>query len=345
MQRSAMFDIAKFLAIFLVVLGHLLNECAGDPTFLINFVHMPVLFFISGYFGTFSLKKYRTGVIVGKKVKSLLVPYLFWSGVSLAANLAIGVVQGTFDPAAVPQEASQIFLYARSVWFLAELLVSFLVFLGVHKVVQLAKKEKFAIVAQFAAWLLLSCLVPGELFAFYKFKWLYPFFLAGWMTAVNQEVAVNWLKNARKRVTAGVLSLAFPILVFAFLRENAFWEYTQFRYSSMQNILCGMLYYLISLTGIGFVMIMARWISRTGASDICAEIGTYSMDIYVIHMFIVKVIQIVYSGMEIGKVAMYAIFSGISLLIVVIIWLMSKFLFRKIGLFRIMVGLSAAAKQ
>jgi len=69
------------------------------------------------------------------------------------------------------------------------------------------------------------------------------------------------------------------------------------------------------------------------------------MDIYVIHMFIVKVIQIVFSGNGMGKAAVYGLFSGISLLIVVFIWLMSKWILRKFSLFRIMVGLPAVAKK
>jgi len=344
-QRTAIFDIAKLLAIFLVVLGHLLNECVGDPTILINFFHMPVLFFISGYFAAFSLIKYETGIIVGKKIKSLLVPYLFWSGVSLAANLALGVIKGTFAPETVLQEAASIFLYARSVWFLAELLVSFLVFLAVHEFVRRMGKPSFAVPAQFVVWLLLSCLIPGELFAFYKFKWLYPFFLAGWIVAQNRERVVNWLNSRRNGFAARIVSLTFPVLVFVFLNENAFWEYTQFTYSQPQNTLYGILYYLISLTGVGLVMTLSYWISKTGVSGICAEIGTYSMDIYVIHMFIVKVIQIVFSGNGMGKAAVYGLFSGISLLIVVFIWLMSKWILRKFSLFRIMVGLPAVAKK
>lgn len=344
-QRTAVFDIAKLLAIFLVVLGHLLNECVGDPTILINFFHMPVLFFISGYFAAFSQEKYESGIIVRKKIKSLLLPYLFWSGVSLAANLVLGMVKGSFDPAAVLQEAAQIFLYARSVWFLAELLVSFLVFLTIHELVQRTEKLCIAVPAQFAAWLLLSCMVPGEIFAFYKFKWLYPFFMVGWIVARKHERVVSWLNSRKNGFSARMVSLTFPVLVSVFLKENAFWEYTQFTYSQPQNVFYGILYYLISLTGVGFVMTLSYWISKTGVSEICSEIGTYSMDIYVIHMFIVKVIQIIFVGTGMGKFAVYALYSGISLLIVVFIWLMSKWILRKIGLFRIMVGLPPNAKK
>ena len=49
MKRIIEFDIMKGIAIYLVVLGHLLNQIAKKDIILITFCHMPAFFWISGY--------------------------------------------------------------------------------------------------------------------------------------------------------------------------------------------------------------------------------------------------------------------------------------------------------
>ena len=63
-KRQAEFDIAKGIASYLVVLGHLLGQVAKKNIILIGFCHMPVFFWISGYF----LHRTLTG-------------YSYWGGV------------------------------------------------------------------------------------------------------------------------------------------------------------------------------------------------------------------------------------------------------------------------
>lgn len=77
MQRIKYLDIAKGIAIILVVLGH--SSC---PQFLWGGVyafHMPLFFFISGCFfpPIVSLSQFR--IFVLKKVKGLYMPLLVWS--------------------------------------------------------------------------------------------------------------------------------------------------------------------------------------------------------------------------------------------------------------------------
>lgn len=72
-QRLAYFDIAKGISIICVILGHLGINNINRVVFVF---HMPLFFFISGYF--LSLKQdYVT--YIKKKVQTLLVPYYFTS--------------------------------------------------------------------------------------------------------------------------------------------------------------------------------------------------------------------------------------------------------------------------
>ncbi len=50
MERKIDFDIAKGLGAYLVVLGHVQQAVAGQCSTLITLCHMPLFFWISGYF-------------------------------------------------------------------------------------------------------------------------------------------------------------------------------------------------------------------------------------------------------------------------------------------------------
>ena len=84
-KRIKYYDLMKGIAIFLVVMGHVLAMCIRevDRAFLFKFigqVHMPIFFFISGYMtykvaehGGFALSK------LGKRVKQLMIPFFVMS--------------------------------------------------------------------------------------------------------------------------------------------------------------------------------------------------------------------------------------------------------------------------
>lgn len=71
-SRDDMFDILKGIAIIFVIMGH----CGSSPlrAFIFSF-HMPLFFFITGYF----LKIRPIGKEIGLNFKRLIVPYIFSS--------------------------------------------------------------------------------------------------------------------------------------------------------------------------------------------------------------------------------------------------------------------------
>lgn len=80
-QRDHKFDLLKGIAIYLVVMGHVLTMCIRglDAAFIFKFienVHMPVFFFISGYF---SFKQYGSRTYcppkLGKRFCQLMIPF------------------------------------------------------------------------------------------------------------------------------------------------------------------------------------------------------------------------------------------------------------------------------
>lgn len=81
MRRIEWIDTAKGMGIFLVVLGHALPGRALSATVIWAF-HMPLFFFLSGL----TAKSWSPGAApaLARGVKSLVVPYLFFSLVSIA---------------------------------------------------------------------------------------------------------------------------------------------------------------------------------------------------------------------------------------------------------------------
>ena len=73
-QRVEWVDMAKGMGIFLMVIGH-----TGIPKFASQWIysfHMPLFFFLSGYF--FTSGKYSLKVLLQRKFKTMIVPYLFF---------------------------------------------------------------------------------------------------------------------------------------------------------------------------------------------------------------------------------------------------------------------------
>ena len=108
-RRSATVDIAKGIAILLVVYGHSLRgmvyaNLLPDSSWLIptNYLvytfHMPVFFLLSGLFFRSSAKKGASSFWTGR-FKSIVYPYFLWSLIQGAFQLALagtGAVNSTF---------------------------------------------------------------------------------------------------------------------------------------------------------------------------------------------------------------------------------------------------------
>lgn len=334
-ERSINLDIAKGFAMYLVVLGHLLNQLAGDPAVIINFCHMPTMFLISGYLLSSSLRRSTPGQVLKKKLRGLLLPYLAWSAVSFAANVARMAVSGVVSCEGVTREAVDIFLYARSVWFLVQLFLAFLVFLAVF---QISRRLPIGIgVLGVAVWLCLALLLPDRLLATYKFKWLFPFFLAGYLLAEKPKLFSQVKERGLDRILMGA-SLLFPLLAAAVFRDDLFWQYTDFRYDSAVAVLYGILCCIISGLGIMLIFTIARGLSRCRLKKGCVEIGRYSMDIYVVHMLLIKFIPFPEGWRRLGLLFSYGILPLYALAIVLFVWKMSAWMLRRFRIYRCLVG-------
>ena len=97
MDRVNWVDNAKGIGILLVILGHL-PWINGDMHHCIFSFHMPLFFIITGFFLTRSIERESFGVMLTKKFKSLVVPFLIFGVISATYSWSLrylGLSDGT----------------------------------------------------------------------------------------------------------------------------------------------------------------------------------------------------------------------------------------------------------
>ena len=287
-QRNVTFDIFKALAIWLMVTGHLLGETSNLLLYVIYSFHMPLFFVVSGYFAGGRCESWR--VSLRKKVTGLLVPYLIWSAVSFLIHAAQFVWQ--HHPEQIGAEALDIFVYARSVWFL---LILFLAAVLFDLTARVARRCHIPLVlAEIALWLGLAAAYHGDVLRFGKWVFLFPFYLVGY--------GLRWWVDRRaesekpRTVSSAVKWLLPPAAVIAWAGYAAlvWWTYQPdtYRYYHAGGLyhpaymLSNLMYFAVSLLGVLCAFVTAEAIRHTcgRAAPLIGRVGIYSLDIYVIHM-------------------------------------------------------------
>lgn len=123
-DRDRSFDIAKGIAIFLMVIGH--TSIPKFANIWIYSFHMPLFFFVSGVF--FNPKKYsESRVFFITKSKTLLIPYILYLLVSEFLKLICNIGNVTL-------------------WFLPVLFVTEILFYSIVKLIERVKWKSLLIV-------------------------------------------------------------------------------------------------------------------------------------------------------------------------------------------------------
>lgn len=234
-MRDHKIDALKALAMFLVIVGHAIvfthlfgSDAPGRvaigaqwidrqtlDSFALNLaysVHMPLFSFLSAYV---LLGREGTPLaLVGKRVLSLMVPYVAW----VLVSYAIQALRSGGSLSAAASYLGTRLLYPQSpgaAWFLYALFGCFAVFAVVRA---LGGRDRLLIASAVVVGGLI--VVPfgtvGDIFGVYDVAWLYPFFVMGYLFAKHRE------RLARRRSSlliagifgwAALLPFIWPVLV------------------------------------------------------------------------------------------------------------------------------------
>ena len=121
-NRNLIADSAKAVAEVLVVAGHLINcDIAKLPvpyyfSDILNIVHMPLFCLIGGYF-SLRLQESPFLQMLKKSMLRILLPYLVWSTVAVAAKAGMTILNGTFSLRESLTLWYTTLLLGKSLWF------------------------------------------------------------------------------------------------------------------------------------------------------------------------------------------------------------------------------------
>ena len=128
-SRIGWIDAAKGIGLLCVILGHLHIPLVDTWVY---FFHMPLFFFLSGF--VFSGGKYDFKTFLGKKLRSLVIPYFTLGGGIFLFHSVLYILDGR--TAGDYLEMLKNFLIQEhwwTVWFLACLFLTELIYYGIHR--------------------------------------------------------------------------------------------------------------------------------------------------------------------------------------------------------------------
>lgn len=193
MERKIYIDIAKGIAIMLVVVGHLVqNNLTGSTAkalfdFIYSF-HMPLFMFLSGYVASLSIERNLADKtqFLAKKARCLLLPFVSWGGINM---LVLHKMSWTslMDLIMFPD---------NGLWFLVVLFCIQMAYLASMSVVKKIYPQERSLVCE----TIVSAVVVGIVFVLNKYNTacsglytnynLYAMFFAGSLVATHYE---KWL--------------------------------------------------------------------------------------------------------------------------------------------------------
>ena len=330
-NRLREMDIYKAIAIIMVVYGHVASNTVGVYSGFISFVHMPIFYFVSGFFLYKELKKYSEKEIVKKKCLRLIVPYITWSFVAFMANAVVTVAGKGMDMDILMDDAVQIFIYARSVWFFIQLFFAHMLFILIHKVTD---KKALRAVLNIGIWALLIVFCTTEIFCMWKIKWLYGFLLLGYVCGEYDVLPKIGTIKPKMRGAIFIFCLVGWIAVTVL---SSGWYSTDLVYGfddmpfSLKTFGIELSVWACGLLGMTTIYFVSRFIAGFRIFDILYRMGSYTLDIYVGHMLLLFVIKRITMPQDLVFVLSFIVaFFFIS----VPLYILAKYFLRKIELYR-----------
>lgn len=286
-SREIHFDVIKGLAIVFVVMGHILTMCIRDIDRMFLFkvigeIHMPLFFFISGYF-TFKMsvsdgKLVKPNVLV--RFKQLMVPFFIVS--------TLWIYYFPYSQLQSPLDSTWHGLYfniwKNGYWFTLCLFELILIYSFILPILNRCKLWS-GIVVNLLIWLLLGALTlfirpdfMSQLLGIELIFQFYPIFLVG---IYAHKYKRQYYQFISKNIVITVSIISFALLLYYVCY---FWEF--------QSVPSDVTYFarvLIHLTlAIIAIDVVKHWCENQGHSrcvKLLSFLGQESLAIYLLHYF------------------------------------------------------------
>ncbi len=313
-ERDLLLDNIRGILIFLVIVGHMLNERLGeamwmkDVYYVIKMFHMPAFIFALGYFSKNTQKGAENAV------RKFLMPYVFF-------DLLMGIID--YFVYLQTNEYMVFFDYFRitkpryGLWFLVTAFI--------YKVLAGdIKKFRFSVPVALAIGLFIPFFPDfGLKMSFGRtFGYLFFFALGLWF----KPEYIEKLRKVPKWIGWVVISLACFYSVYACENKIIKKEVLHFRYpyddrKKVKQMMMRLIIYLVAC-----IFIMTLVIITTRKKCFLSKIGMNSVSVYVFHLFAVK--WVARSEFLEGQTALFFVFTIVYSAFLT--WLFSRDLFMKL---------------
>lgn len=273
MKRNAYFDNAKWILIFLVVFGHMIQPFITDSkaihtlyTWMYTF-HMPAFIFLAGFFA----KGAGDFKFIGKLAKKLIIPYIIFQVLYTVYYFFLGKSDWYTDT---------IFYPHWSLWFLFSLFCWHLLLILYKKI-----PPFLGISIALAVGILIGFADNvGHTFSLSRTFVFFPYFLIGFWVTKNQILV---LKQKAVKYSA-LLFLAVAALVIYFLPDiDSGWLLSSKSYSTLGTVEFGAFARLaVYITSTLMAASVLAWIPQKEMA--ITPLGARTLYVYLLHGFFVQ---------------------------------------------------------
>jgi fucose 4-O-acetylase-like acetyltransferase len=289
--RNEYIDYLRGLLVFLVTYGHTIQYVTyqnnapaffNDPIFkLIYIFHMPLFMVVSGFVSFYAIERSSAFDTIEKRFHQLIVPIISWAVISRTA-LAFTQLDvkdsKTFESLLL---LPKLIVHAtlEGFWFLWCVFGSILIIL-------ILKRLDFN---RFLGLLLTSFVIlflpeSGNL---YLFKYMFPFFCAGYLLSKNSDL------YSQRTVNSFKLGLGLAVSTVCFL----LWHQETYIYVSKMGLYPGnfsnitLRYFSGFVLSLTFVMLSFTLFSNKIKHSFVCELGKNSLAIYILQTYVFFIIE------------------------------------------------------
>ena len=339
-NRLDYIDVAKGIGMLLVIWAHILVE--GPINWFIYIFHMPLFFYISGML--YTPEKYKkVGVLLSRRVRSLIVPYVIyscitwgiWYGYCVFSHQKVDSYLSPLFQTVIAQGSGGFLVHNVPLWFVTCLFVVEIAYFFINKI----RDDKFKALTCVLISIVGYCMI--EVFTFFPFK-LLPWSIEVACATMIYYGTGNILRSYTKKVyfkfkelrtviRIVIIAALFLITLICSLRTRHI-SYGSDRLSDKPVEL-----YIGAFAGISLVLLISALIASISSSSkvICVIIsyikwiGRYSFRFMAVHVpikgFLTVVVAKVFStttevvGGSIGySLIVFAITLGLTTIITVL---------------------------
>lgn len=304
-QREEWGDIAKGIGIVLVVLGHVLRgvAAAGMGTASSGFValdrmvysfHMPLFFFVAGWFCAISLARNNPGAVVRKRIGTVVWPYVLWS--VLQGSVEVLLNRWTTFDTTWAQVGSLAWMPRGQFWFLYVLFIATMVLA--------------------AGWRVAGPRCLPVLFAASMLAWSQRHALFPWFVAYHLSLNLPWflLGTVAKRFRGTGLPIPNKA---AFVALPA-WIICQLVLAATGTDPARSGWGAFAITGLGIAAAVgASGLLAHRGARLLGSLGRFSMGIYLMHILVGSGIRILLrQGLGIDDAGIHLVFGTVGAVVI-----------------------------